>query len=79
MDELYASVAGRYAMKVVVSGQNTYVASASPEVTSASEKCWRVFRITDDGQGNVTKAFADGNPGFCHAANNMSSLTFANY
>lgn len=79
MDEIIYNVAGLFAVKVVTSGVNTYVAMAQPTVTSTSAAVWRVFRVTDDGNGNITKAFANGNPGFCHAANNMASLTYPDY
>lgn len=79
MDEVVNSCGGLYVIKVTKVGNNTYVGLAKPGVASASTPKWRVFRITDDGNGNITKSFANGKVGFCHPANDMASLTYPDY
>ena len=79
MDEVVNSCGGLYVIKVVKDGTNTYVGLAKPGVQSTSTPKWRVFRITDDGNGNITKSFANGKVGFCHPANDMPNLTYPDY
>ena len=76
MDEVVNSCGGLYNIKTVKVGNNTYVGLAKPDVTSTSTPKWRVFRVTDDGNGNITKSFANGKVGFCHPANDMPSLSY---
>ena len=41
------------------------------------EQVWTFLLMgTDDGNGNITKSFANGKVGFCHAADDMPSLNY---
>ena len=64
------------------SGGITYIAEAKESASSASDAVWRVKRVktvTSNGVTRTTVSWAGGHSGFSHAANDMASLSFADY
>ncbi len=76
VDEFFFGVAGDYAVKVKTVGNAVYVARAQPDASSDEEKCWQVFKVTVAVDGGITKVFANGNPGFCHSADDVENLNY---
>jgi len=82
MDEYLRAIGGIYAVIIEESGGYKYIAEAKTDTASASDKKWRVRRVKTSTVGSTERtvvAWADGHPGFSHAANNMPSLNYASY
>ena len=82
MDEYLKAAGGIYAMIIEKDGDTTYVAEAKTDTAAKTDAKWRVKRIKVedvDGVERTTVSWADGHPGFSHRADNMASLTYANY
>ena len=82
MDSYLRAMGNVYATIIEESGTTTYIAEAKESASSASDAVWRVRRVktvTSNGVTRTTVAWAGGHTGFTHAANNMASLTFADY
>ena len=82
MDEYLKAIGAIYAMIVEKVGDVTYVAEAKVDAASKTDPVWRVKKISvtsEDDVERTTVAWAGGHPGFSHRADNMASLTYANY
>lgn len=82
MDSYLRAMGNVYATIVEESGSATYIAEAKEDASSASDAVWRVKRVktvTSNGVTRTTVAWAGGHSGFTHKANNMASLSFADY
>jgi hypothetical protein len=80
MMDLLTGLAGNvFAMIVETVGSTTYVAIANPKTASKTAPVWQVRKITDDGNGRITVAYAGGTTDFCHSAASMASLSYASY
>ena len=83
MDEYLRAVSNILAVIVEEQSDGTvYIAESKATATDASDPVWRVRKISKETSGGVTRttiAWAGGCAEFKFSANNMSSLTFANY
>lgn len=82
MDEYLKAAGGIYAMIIEKDGDVTYVAEAKTDTSAKTDAKWRVKRIkVEDVNGveRTTVSWAGGHPGFSNRADNMASLTYANY
>ena len=79
MDLLTGMTGNVFAQIVETDGTDTYVAIANPKTASKTDPVWQVKKITDDGAGRITVAYAGGTADFCHSAADMASLTYASY
>jgi hypothetical protein len=80
MFDLLTGMAGNvFATIVEKDGDDTYVAIANPNTASKTAAVWQVKKITDDGSGRITVAFAGGTAEFCHTADDMASLDYPEY
>lgn len=68
------SVTDKLAVKVTVSGTNTYVAYATPGSSQASA-VWRAKKV-DESSGTVI-TWADGNTSFDNVATDLTALTYS--
>lgn len=69
-----ATTAPELAVKITVSGANTYVATA-PIGTAQSAAAWQVKKINVSG-GTTTITWADGNANFDNVATDLTALTY---
>lgn len=82
MDEYLKALSGTQAVIIEEVGGCTYVAEAKVDTAAATDAVWRVKRIKvteTDSLKRTTVAWADGHPGYSHAANDMANLNFAEY
>lgn len=68
-------IADSVAMKVTVSGSDTYVAIAAPGTAQATAT-WQVKKITESG-ATTTTTWADGNANFDNAATDLTALSYS--
>ena len=82
MDEYLKALGGIYATIVEEDSDVTYVAEAKVDTAAATDPVWRVKRLKVTTVGTLkrtTISWAGGHPGFSHRADNMASLTYAEY
>ena len=77
------ALCGVFAVIIEESGSYTYIAEAKEDTASAASPVWRVRRVsvTTDSSGNARTvvAWAGGVCGFVHSADDMASLSYADY
>lgn len=64
------------AAKITTSGNYTYIAHALPGSVQ-SDAVWRCKRVYDDGAGNITILWADGNSSFDNIATDLTALVYS--